>query len=50
MNEIKNVVKRNGDIVSFDLKKISIAIGKAFEACEKATNEQILDLLALRVT
>ena len=50
MNEIKNVVKRNGEIVPFDLKKIAVAIGKAFEACNKATSEQILEFIALRVT
>ncbi len=35
---IKNVVKRSGDIVSYDRKKIEKAIGKAIQAVEKFAN------------
>ncbi len=44
------VVKRDGQVVPFDIKKISAAINKAFEACGKQYNNDIIDLLALRVT
>lgn len=44
------VVKRDGAVVSFDISKISAAIGKAFSALDKQYNPDILDLLALRVT
>ena len=44
------VVKRDGKITAFDLSKISAAITKAFEAQGKPYNEDIIDLLALRVT
>ena len=42
------VIKRNGDKVDFDLSKISDAISKAFVACNKEVNEDIVNLLALR--
>lgn len=45
-----NVVKRDGEIAEFDLKKISGAISKAFEATKKEYNEDIINLLSLRVT
>ncbi|HEX3076679.1 MAG TPA: ribonucleoside triphosphate reductase [Lachnospiraceae bacterium] len=45
-----NVVKRDGEIAEFNLKKISDAISKAFNATEKTYNEDIINLLALRVT
>ncbi len=45
-----NVVKRDGKIASFDLKKISDAITQAFEACNKQYNADIIDFLALKVT
>ena len=45
-----NVVKRDGEIAEFTLKKISDAISKAFNATEKLYNEDIINLLALRVT
>ncbi len=35
---IKNVVKRSGDIVPYDRKKIETAIGKAIQAVEKYPN------------
>lgn len=45
-----NVVKRDGKLVSFDLSKISTAIGQAFDACQKQYNQDIVDFLALKVT
>ncbi len=42
------VIKRDGSIVDFDLNKISAAIIKAFDAQQKAYNQQIIELLALR--
>ena len=44
------VQKRDGKIAEFDLKKISEAITKAFDACQKQYNPDIIDMLALRVT
>ena len=44
------VVKRDGKAVDFDLKKISDAITKAFEACKKDYHPDVINLLALRVT
>ncbi len=44
------VTKRDGKIAAFDLSKISEAIRKAFEAKEKEYNQDIIDLLALKVT
>ena len=44
------VVKRDGKVTEFNLSKISTAITKAFEATKKAYNEDIIDLLALKVT
>ena len=44
------VVKRDGKIVDFNLSKIEIAISKAFEAKRTLYNDQIIELLALRVT
>ncbi len=45
-----NVVKRDGKIASFDLKKIAEAITLAFDACNKQYNADIIDFLALKVT
>lgn len=45
-----SVVKRDGEIADFNLSKISDAIMKAFDACEKQYNNDMIDLLALRVT
>ncbi len=45
-----NVLKRDGKIIDFDLKKISEAIRLAFEAQEKQYNQDIIDFLALKVT
>ena len=44
------VIKRDGKVAPFDLSKITAAITKAFEAQGKPFNEDIIDLLALRVT
>ena len=44
------VVKRDGEITDFNLSKINDAIMKAFVACEKQYNNDMIDLLALRVT
>ena len=45
-----SVVKRDGEITDFNLSKINDAIMKAFVACEKQYNNDMIDLLALRVT
>ena len=44
------VTKRDGQVTDFDLSKISIAIEKAFKAQDKEYNQDIIDLLALKVT
>ncbi|GAA6492901.1 ribonucleoside triphosphate reductase [Candidatus Bariatricus faecipullorum] len=44
------VTKRDGQITEFDIKKISAAIQKAFEAQEKEYHPSIIDMLALNVT
>ncbi|MFA5657768.1 MAG: ribonucleoside triphosphate reductase [Oscillospiraceae bacterium] len=44
------VIKRDGKIVDFNISKISAAITKAFEAQDKNYNNDIIDLLALKVT
>ena len=44
------VVKRDGEISDFTLTRISDAIMKAFIATEKEYSNDIIDLLALRVT
>ncbi len=44
------VLKRDGKIADFDLKKISNAIKLAFDAQERDYNENIIDFLALKVT
>ena len=44
------VIKRDGEIADFNLTKINDAIMKAFVACEKQYNNDMIDLLALRVT
>ena len=44
------VNKRDGKVVDFDIAKISEAIKKAFEACERQYNDNIVDFLALKVT
>ncbi len=44
------VRKREGKIVPFDIKKITSAITKAFEAEDKNYDEGVIDFLALKVT
>ena len=44
------VRKREGKIVPFDIKKISSAMMKAFEAENKKYDEEVIDFLALKVT
>lgn len=44
------VKKRDGTIAEFNLAKIGEAIRKAFEAQEKNYNQDIIDMLALKVT
>lgn len=45
-----NVLKRDGQVAEFNLKKISEAITKAFRATDKFETEEIISLLSLRVT
>ena len=44
------VIKRDGQKADFNITKINDAIVKAFVACEKQYTQDIIDLLALRVT
>ena len=44
------VIKRDGEVAEFNLKKITEAIKKAFKATSKDFTEEILQLLSLRVT
>ncbi len=44
------VRKRDGKIVSFDIKKIGAAITKAFDAENKSYDENVIDFLSLKVT
>lgn len=44
------VVKRDNSITDFNIEKISNAIRQAFDSLEKPYNEDIIQLLALRVT
>lgn len=45
-----NVLKRDGKIASFDVKKIADAITQAFDACNRQYNPDVIDFLALKVT
>ena len=45
-----NVCKRDGEVAEFSLVKITEAIKKAFKATGKDFNNEILELLSLRVT
>lgn len=47
---MSEVIKRDGSTVPFDLKKITRAMEKAFEAEEKTIFPDVLELLSLRVT
>lgn len=44
------VMKRDGATVEFDLKKIEIAITKAFEAQKRQYHPSVIELLTLKVT
>ncbi len=44
------VKKRNGQIIEFNLSKITDAIRKAFESKNKPSSEDVIELLALKVT
>ena len=44
-----SVIKRNGEKADFTLSKVNDAIMKAFNACDMQYNNDIIDLLALRV-
>ena len=44
------VIKREGEVTDFTLTKISDAIMKAFNATDVQNNNDVVDLLALRVT
>ena len=45
-----NVKKRDGNIVEFNVKKIELAIEKAFNSVNRPYTQDIIELLALRVT
>ncbi len=45
-----SVIKRDGEVAEFNISKISAALAKAFTATNKSFNEDIINLLALRVT
>lgn len=44
------VTKRDGALADFNLTKISAAMKKAFDACKRQYNDDIIDFLALKVT
>ena len=44
------VIKRDGEVVDFNLTKIRDAIVKAFDACEIQYHPDVIDFLALKVT
>ncbi len=44
------VIKRDGSTVRFDISKISNAIKKAFVGCNKNYTDDVVDLIAIRVT
>lgn len=44
------VVKRDNSVVAFDLQKITNAIKKAFDACNRDYTDSVIDLVGLRVT
>ena len=45
-----HVTKRDGKVADYDISKISAAIKKAFDACGRQYNDNIIDFLALKVT
>ncbi len=44
------ILKRDGNIVEFDMKKIADAIKKAFDATETPYTDSVIDFLTLRVS
>ena len=44
------VLKRDGRIINFDIRKITNAIKLAFDAQERNYNDDVIDFLALKVT
>ena len=42
------VVKRDGKVNGFNISKISDAIKKAFDACGRQYNDNVIDFLALK--
>ena len=44
------VIKRTGETVAFDIKKIENAIVRAFVATNKNYNEDVIQMLALRAS
>lgn len=44
------VQKRDGQLVDFDIKKIALAIQKAFNSLKMDTDSSVIELLALKVT
>ena len=50
VKKVFQVIKRDGKEADFDIKKVSNAIKKAFDATQKAYNGDIIQLLSLRVT
>ena len=49
-SKMYTVLKRDGKIVEFDIRKISGAIALAFDAQERNYTDNIIDFLALKVT
>ena len=49
-DEMFRVVKRDGEVAEFQIDKIKKAIKKAFKATKKKYNDDMLDMLSLRVT
>ena len=44
------VIKRDGNVVDFNISKISAAITKAFDALNKQYHPSVIDLISLHVT
>ncbi len=44
------VIKRDGSIATFHVNKIATAVSKAFDACQQPYNDEIINLIVLRVT
>ena len=44
------VIKRDGQVVDFDITKIANAIKKAFDATKTEYNDSVIDFLALKVS